>query len=150
MKTFIQSQFKYCPLTWMFHNRTLNSKINKLHERALRIVYNDDKLTFQELLDIDNSLTIHHRNIQKLAIEMYKVKNHISPIALKEIFNERSNMTELRNKRIWDVPKIRTVKYGSETIRYRGPKTWELLPIEIKEAKSLTEFKSCPVLSTCP
>ena len=142
MKTFIQSQFNYCPLTWMFHNRTLNSKINKLHERALRIVYNDDKLTFQELLDIDNSLTIHHRNIQKLAIEMYKVKNHISPIPLKEIFNERSNMTELRNKRIWDMPKIRTVKYGSETIRYRGPKTWELLPVEIKEAKSLTEFKT--------
>ena len=105
----------------MFHNRTLNSKINKLHERALRTVYNDDKLTFQELLDIDNSLTIHHRNIQKLAIEMYKVKNHISPIPLQEIFNERSDITELRNKRLWDMPKIRTVKYGSEAIRYRGP-----------------------------
>ena len=142
MKTFIQSQFNYCPLTWMFHNRTLNSKINKLHERALRIVYNDDKLTFQELLDLDNSLTIHHRNIQKLAIEMYKVKNHISPIPLQEIFNERSYMTNLRNKQQWDIPKIRTVKYGSETIRYRGPKTWELLPVEIKEAKSLTEFKT--------
>ena len=32
MKTFIQSQFNYCPLVWMFHNRTLNNKINKLHE----------------------------------------------------------------------------------------------------------------------
>ena len=35
MKTFIISQFNYCPLTWMFHNRTLNNKINRLHERAL-------------------------------------------------------------------------------------------------------------------
>ena len=33
MKTFIQSQFNYCPLVWMFHNRTLSNKINKLHER---------------------------------------------------------------------------------------------------------------------
>ena len=41
MKTFITSQFNYCPLTWMFHNRTLNNKINKLHERALRLVYDD-------------------------------------------------------------------------------------------------------------
>ena len=46
MKTFIQSQFNYCPLTWMFHNRTLNNKINKLHERALRIVYKDNNSTF--------------------------------------------------------------------------------------------------------
>ena len=42
MKTFIESQFNYCPLIWMFHSRTLNTKINKLHERALRIVYKDD------------------------------------------------------------------------------------------------------------
>ena len=42
MKTFIKSQFNYCPLVWMFHNRTLNNKINKLHERALRIVYKND------------------------------------------------------------------------------------------------------------
>ena len=51
MKTFIQSQFNYCPLLWMFHSRILNKKINKLHERALRIVYKNDDLNFQELLD---------------------------------------------------------------------------------------------------
>ena len=65
MKTFVQSQFNYCPLTWMFHNRTMNNKINRLHERALRIVYNDDNLTFTQLLQIDNSVTIHHRNLQR-------------------------------------------------------------------------------------
>ena len=65
MKTFIQSQFNYCPLTWMFHNRTLNNKINKLHERALRIVYKNDSLTFQELLDKDDSITIHQRKSTK-------------------------------------------------------------------------------------
>ena len=58
MKTFIQSQFNYSPLVWMFHNRTLNHKINKLHERALRIVYKDENLTFRELLDIDIDIEI--------------------------------------------------------------------------------------------
>ena len=43
MKAFIESQFSYCPLIWMFHSRTLNNKINRLHERALRIVYSDYK-----------------------------------------------------------------------------------------------------------
>ena len=79
MKTFIQSQFNYCPLVWMFHSRTLNNKINKLHERALKIVYKNDKLTFDELLELDNSVTVHHRNLQKLAIEMYKVKKWSLP-----------------------------------------------------------------------
>ena len=53
MKTFITSQFNCCPLVWMFHNRTLNNKINRLYERALRIVYKNENLTFQELLDKD-------------------------------------------------------------------------------------------------
>ena len=57
-KSFVESQFGYCPLVWMFHNRDLEHKINKLHERALRIVYNDDQLSFHELLKLDNSLTL--------------------------------------------------------------------------------------------
>ena len=55
MKAFIESQFSYCPLVWMFHSRTLNNRINRLHERGLRIVYNDHNLSFDELLRKDNS-----------------------------------------------------------------------------------------------
>ena len=142
MKTFVQSQFNYCPLTWIFHNRTLNNKINKLHERALRIVYKNDDLTFQELLDLDDSITIHQRNLQRLATEMYKVKNKISPLPIRELFTEQVNVRDLRNKRCCEISKVRTVGYGTETIGYRGSKIWELLPTEIKEAKSLIEFKT--------
>ena len=141
MKTFIQSQFNYCPLTWMFHNRTLNNEINRLHERSLRIVYINDNLTFQELLGIDNSITIHQKNLQRLATEMDKVKSNIAPLPMHELFTEQISEHDLRNKRCWGIPKVRAVGYGTETITYRGPKTWELLPTEIKEAKSLLEFK---------
>ena len=51
IKAFIESQFKYCPLVWMFHVRQINDKINKLYERALRIVYNDTITSFEKLLD---------------------------------------------------------------------------------------------------
>ena len=71
MKAFIMSQFSYCPLVWMCHSRTLNNKINKLHERALRLVYDDRQSTFEELLNIDKSVTNHHRNLQTLATEVY-------------------------------------------------------------------------------
>ena len=142
MKTFITSQFNYCPLTWMFHNRTLNNEINKLHERALRLVYDDINLSFQDLLDLDNSMAIHHRNIQKLVIEMYKIKNNLSPIPMKYIFKEYVNTYDLRNKRCWEAGNVRTVFYGTETIRFRGPTTWDMVPKHIKDSITLSEFKS--------
>ena len=68
MKTFIESQFNFCALIWMFHSRTINNKINRLHERALRIAYSDFKSSFECLLMKDNSLSIHERNMQNLTI----------------------------------------------------------------------------------
>ena len=66
MNAFFESQFSCYPLSWMFHSRTLNNKINRLHERCLRIIYNDNTSSFTDLLEIDNSVSVHHRNIQVL------------------------------------------------------------------------------------
>ena len=73
MKSFIMSQFSYCSLVWLCLGRTLNNKINKLYERALRLVYDDRQPTFEELLNIDNSVTIHHSNLQVLTADLYNV-----------------------------------------------------------------------------
>ena len=60
LRAFIESQFGYCPLIWMFCGRNLNNRINYLHERSLRIVYNDYESSFQELLELDNSVLIKY------------------------------------------------------------------------------------------
>ena len=86
MNAFFNSQFNYCSVSWMCHSRALNNKINRLHERCLRIIYNDKTSTFKELLEKDNSVSIHYRNIQALAIEMYKVANGMSPEIMNKIF----------------------------------------------------------------
>ena len=83
---FVESQFKYCPLTWMFHSRKSNNKINRIHERALRIVYDDYTSSFEELLNKEESFSVHHSNIQTLAIELYKVTHNLSNNIFKEIF----------------------------------------------------------------
>ena len=72
VNVFFTSQFNYCPLTWMFHCRKLNNKINGLHERCLRLIYSDRNSSYEELLDKDNTVPIHQKNLQKLAIEMFK------------------------------------------------------------------------------
>ena len=78
INAFFNAQFIYCLLTWMFHTRKLNNKINKLHERCLRIVYNNNTSTYEELLETDNSVSVHFRNVQAVAIELYKVVNRFS------------------------------------------------------------------------
>ena len=78
MNAFITSQFSYCPLVWMSHSRAMNNRINKIHENALRLVYKDKtNLSLDDLLKKDKSVSIHQRNLQTLAIEIYKARNDL-------------------------------------------------------------------------
>ena len=83
MNAFVLSQFSFSPLVGMFVDRTINAKIDALHYRALKIVYRD-KSSFEELLRRDKSVTVHHKNIHFLAIELYKIK-FLLPSSLKSL-----------------------------------------------------------------
>ena len=107
----------------------LNNKINSLHERALQITYGDRSSSFEKLLKKDNSVSIHLRNIQALATEMFKVKNNIAPQIMKELNN---SFKRRRVKSVW---------HSTESVSYLGPKIWDLVPNEIKESESLDGFK---------
>ena len=157
LKTFFESLFNYCPLIWMFCGRSLNNKINVLHERALRIAYNDYTSSFETLLDNDFSVTIHQKNLRCLATEMFKIKNKLSPPFICDLiqestskYNTRSHcsITESENevktekKNVMFVHKVKKVKSGIETFSFIGPKIWNTLPEEFKNTKSLVSFKS--------
>jgi len=68
---------------------------------------------------------------------MYKVKHNLCPKSFQELFTP-----SIRGKNDWIIPSAKTVNKGLETIRYRGPKTWELVPKDIKDSSSLSTFKS--------
>ena len=112
----------------MFHSRKLNERINHIHERALRIVYKDFNSSFQELLTENNSLNIHHRNLQKLVTEIFKVKNGLSSELMNDFFKFIKKPYSLQTTSHFRSRKIHTTKYGIETPSYLGHKLWNLVP----------------------
>ena len=96
MNAFISSKFNYCPLVWMCHSRSLNTQINNIHHRALSIVYRDHTSSFETLLLKSVSISIHHRNIQLLATEIFKTLNNLSPSIMSEIFKLKKTTYALR------------------------------------------------------
>ena len=137
----------------MFHSRGLNNKINSLHERGLRITYGDRSSSFEDLLKKDNSAPIHHRNMQALATEMFKVKDNVAPEIMRELFSRKISHYDLRNNNSFKSRRVNSVLHGTESVSYLGPKVWDLVPNEIKESDSLNGFKfkiKKWVLEECP
>ena len=124
----------------MFHSRRLNNKINSIHDRALRITYQDHKSTFQELLNKDDSVSIHHRNFQVLATEMFKIHRGLSPDILREIFVPKISLYNLRRNNTLR-RQVHSVYHGMESLSFLCPKIWDLVPLELKQLESLEVFK---------
>ena len=142
MKAFIMSQFSYCPLIWMLHSRKIENTINRIHERALRLVYGANNNSFEELLEKDSSVSIHQRNLQCLAVEMFKVLKGVAPEIMNEIFQFKEPCSYgTRNYSEFKRTNVRTVTYGENSISHLGPKIWDLVPIEMKSLDSVSQFK---------
>ena len=85
---FLLIKIGYCLLVCKFHSRSLNNRINRLQNRTLHLVYKGTSSSIIELLEKENTFTIHQKNIKKRAIEIYKVKQKIAPELMYELFQE--------------------------------------------------------------
>ena len=130
MNSFFTSQFNYCPHVSMFHSRSIN-KINRLHERVLRIVYNYFRSSFKNLLEKGRTVSIHLNNLQKLATEIFQISENFS-VPLSELFCQKVNYYDLRNPYEFSIANVNSVVNGQASIRYLGPLIWQLVPSEFK------------------
>ena len=124
----------------------MNTKINRIHERALRIVYDDNVSTFEDLL-------VNSGSIQNIAIEVYKALHNLSSVLMSDLFSFKNTMYNIRGGGKLKMSNIKTTNYGSETISYLGPKVWDLVPNEIKSISSLDVFErkiKAWTPTTCP
>ena len=126
----------------MFYDRTLNHRKNHIHELALRFAYKHYQTDFGSLLEQRNLVSIHVKNLQLLMTEIYKTRPGLSPPFMKDIFAERNTGYNLRHGDDSQLPKVHTTTYGIETISFLGNRLWSTLPNIIKQASTLSIFKS--------
>ena len=138
---FILSSLSYFPLIWTFCGKTSNREINRIHKRALRILFNDYEASFEELLQRNDEQTVHTKNLHKLMTEVYKSLNHQNHAFMLDIFIRKEVTFDLRIKDLLQLPTARTVLNGLNSIVFRGSILWNAISDEIKSSQSIASFK---------
>ena len=141
-KSFISSNFNYCPVTWMFCGRKNVMKLEKLQERALRFVFKDNNSTYVDLLKRGNFLSLSAYRIRNLAMEIFKCCHGMNPMYLNDLFYKQETKYDLRDKTLLEQPKFSTKTYGYRSFRYYEAKLWNALPFEMKNTDDYDDFKS--------
>ena len=88
-----------------------------------------------------NDITIHQKHLQRLMIEIYKIVNQDSPELLWNTFTRKTQPYNLRNKNLLKLPPTKSVKYGTNSIVFKGSILWNKLPNDIKFSKDKETFK---------
>ena len=141
-KSFIMSNFNYCPLIWMFTSKTSLSKLENIQKRALRFVLDDYQSGYNDLLQNANVPGIKIMLLLYLAIEVFKCINEINPAYLNAMFTRKECPYALRDSSILMRPKVNMTQYGLKSFRSYGAKIWNHLPVSYKARISLSEFKT--------
>ena len=126
----------------MFCSRNANNLIKRIQERSLRLITNDKTSTFEHLLQANNEITTHPKNLQMLMVEVYEIINGFAPAIMEDFFLFRENTHNPRNFQVISNESKKTVRYGLETVKYRTPLLLANLPEKYKTATSLNSFKT--------
>ena len=140
--SFIVSNFQYCNIVWMFTSKTSLKKLDRLNERAIRLVYNDKSTNYQRLMSENKHLDIYKLCMKSLLCTMYKIWNNVSPTYISDIFRKNAiSNYNLRDDKKFILPLYTCKKFGYHCIDYIGAKAWNDLPTHIKARDTLPSFK---------
>ena len=138
----LMKSFGYYPLIWMLHGRGVKNKINHLLKHSLCIVYKENNNSIKNLLMKNNLFTVHHRNIQLLAIELFKFKENLLNITMSDILQSRSLTYNLRSQTDFVGSFVNTRRFSLNSHRYYASKVWNIVLSDIKNVSNLHSFKN--------
>ena len=129
-KAAILPHLTYCHVIWHFCRATDCKKIERVQERALRIVFNNNTDTYNELLSQAKLPSLLNRRLQDILVLMYKVKNSLVPNYINNLFYSHNKMHNLRNQE-FPIPRFNTCRYGKHSIRNLWPHIMEYIQVRI-------------------
>ena len=138
---FIDSQFNYAPLIWMFCRKGLYLKMQKIHHKTLKVIYQSNK-TYEELLELSETVSIHQRHLRFLVTEVHKSTSYLNPKFMCSFFTHKEIPYNLRKGQVLSLPPARSTYYGTNSVHFRGSLIWNNLPSYIKSSRSVCEFKN--------
>ena len=136
LNSFVYSYFINCPLVWHFCSAKSVKTIEKIQERALRILQNDFSSYFESILNKSGKSTMEVKRFRTLGLEVFKTLNNMNPEYMKEIFHETAFTTH-RPLNL-EVNENHTAKYGNKSLRCLVPHIWNSLPNQIKKETNYT------------
>ena len=143
-RSFIMSNFTYCSIVWHFCGVKNNSKLEKIQERALKIVYNDRESNYQELIERFGTHTMLQSRLRNILLEVFKSFKKVNPAYIQEMFIPKDQPYFLRNPHILIQEKTETTNSGLRSFSYLGSKLWNELPACYKDVENtdIYAFKS--------
>ena len=125
----------------MFSRKTLYHKIEKIHHRTLKVIYQSEE-SYENLLLESSSVSIHQRHLRFLVTEIYKSTTQINPEFMWPYFTYNNISYNLRKGHILYLPSTHSTYYGTNSVHFRERLIWNNLPRDIKSSKLLSEFKT--------
>ena len=131
---FINSQFNYASVIWMFCRKTDYLKIEKIQYKALKIIYNSNE-SYEALLTRNNEVSIHQKDLRALATEICKSSGDINRDFMKPCFIIKEMPYNLRNGCALKLPSANSTYYGINSVLFRACLMWNRLPVSVKQGQ---------------
>ena len=139
--TFTDSQVNYAPLIWMFCQKGLFLKMQKICHKTLEVIYQSNKI-YKELLELSETVSIHQRHLKFLINEIYKSTLYLNPKFMSSFFTHKEISYNLSKSQMFSLPPVRSTYCGTNTVHFRGSLIWNNLPNYIKSRASVCEFEN--------
>ena len=140
-RAFILPHFDYCSQIWHHCGARNTKKLERVNERALRLVYKDKNNSYDRLLSwIGLHSTLEGRRIQDMLITINSCFQERAPTPIANLFKIKDTKYNLRGTNMLSLPKVRSTKLGLRSFRYFAAKTWNALPDSIRAMAGAKEF----------